>query len=145
MTLDFERGLTIAAQAHRGQVDKGGQPYILHPLRVALSLTDPDDRIIALLHDIVEDTAFTLADLQAEGLSETGAQVLALLTHAKAVPYMDYVHNIGTNAQATRIKLADLADNMNLGRLSNPTEKDKARHRRYLEASTYLRGIPGRV
>lgn len=109
--MTLEQAIQIAAKAHAGQVDQGGQPFILHPLRVMhRMLTTPGMRV-AVLHDIVEDTPVTLADLVAAGLPTEEVFALDALTHIKNEPYRMYIGRVRMNALATAVKLADIADN----------------------------------
>lgn len=139
----LERAIAIAVQAHSGAVDKGGHPYILHPLRVMLSVTTEEERIAAVLHDVVEDSDWTLEQLRREGFSEVVLQALDALTRRKDEEYMDFVRRAGANSVARRVKLADLADNMDVSRLPEPTEKDRARIEKYQEAVALLRKQTG--
>lgn len=102
----------------------------------------PDAKIAALLHDVVEDTEVTFDDLQAEGFSATVLSALRLLTHAKDVPYEDYVQRVAVNATATEVKLADLEDNMDLRRLGEVDDRAVTRLRRYLAAHKALSALP---
>ncbi len=138
----LERAIAIALEAHGGAVDKGGHPYILHPLRVMLSLDAQDDRIAAVLHDVLEDSDWTAEGLRHEGFSETVLQALGALTKKDGEDYLAFVRRAGSNAIARRVKLADLADNMNLDRLPQVTEKDRARLEKYRAAVALLRELP---
>lgn len=139
---DLERALQIAVRAHAGQKDKSGAAYIFHPIRVMMRCVSPDAKIAALLHDVVEDTEVTFDDLQAEGFSATVLSALRLLTHAKDVPYEDYVQRVAVNATATEVKLADLEDNMDLRRLGEVDDRAVTRLRRYLAAHKALSALP---
>lgn len=134
----LERAVAWAARAHEGQVDKAGAPYILHPLRVMMALEDPLDRIVAVLHDVVEDTDTSIDQLRTAGLDDRLAVSLALLTHKPGVPYLDYVRAIAADDRARRIKIADLSDNMNLDRLPEITPADEDRRSKYQQALTIL-------
>ena len=114
----LEKALQIASKAHEGQRDKGGRPYILHPIRVMMSLENEDEetQIVAVLHDVVEDTQVTGEDLKAEGFSEDVLLALLLLTRAQVQSYAAYVITIKTNKIATKVKLADLKDNSRIDR-----------------------------
>lgn len=118
-TEPIRKAANLSYQAHHGQVDKGGYPYILHPLHLAEQMDSEDAVIVALLHDVVEDTSITLDDLRAEGFSCQVIEALVLLTHDKAVPYMDYISKISANPLARQVKLADLRHN------SDPTRLDR--------------------
>ena len=130
----LNKAITIATRAHAGQVDKGGAPYILHPLRVMLSRGNELERICAVLHDTIEDSEITFDVLRKEGFSEEVIAVLDCLTKLKGEKYEAFIERILTNITACQVKLADLCDNMNLSRIENPTEKDEARVKKYQEA-----------
>lgn len=135
----LETAIAIAAKAHTGQVDRGGRPYILHPLRVALSLSDYEDQVVAVLHDVVEDTSITLDELRLfHSIDPVMLGTLDLLTHQKDVPYFDYIKDLRTDERAVRVKIADLEDNMNLDRLSTITAKDLQRNQKYHQAFDLL-------
>jgi len=108
----LEEAISIAALAHAGQKDKLGRPYILHPLRVMLSAYHPIEKIVAVLHDVVEDTQITLPYLLGRRFSDDVLNALALLTHDKATPYHEYIEAIRTSYLASTVKLLDIADNM---------------------------------
>jgi GTP diphosphokinase / guanosine-3',5'-bis(diphosphate) 3'-diphosphatase len=139
----LERAIEIAARAHAGQVDKGGYPYILHPLRVMLSVDTTHQRIAAVLHDVVEDTAITLADLSAEGFPSAVIDAIFALTKTAGEGRIAAAHRAAANPIARVVKLADVADNMNLARIPNPTEKDFARLKEYEQVrAILLQGVP---
>ena len=121
----LEKALILAAKAHTGQVDKGGAPYILHPIRVMLACEGEKEKIVALLHDTLEDTALTAADLRCAGFSEEIVQAVCCLTRGQKEDYMDYIARICENALAARVKYADLQDNLDIRRIPNPTENPK--------------------
>lgn len=129
----------MATAAHKGQVDKAGVDYIRHPITVAESLNTEDEQIVALLHDIVEDTEVTLADLRSEGFSETVLQAIYCLTHKENEPRDTYLRRVAQNPLAVKVKLADLAHNSDLNRLLSPTAKDFARAERYAKEATFLK------
>lgn len=137
-TLDL--AIEVAAKAHAGQEDKGGAPYILHPLRVMLAVK-PEDRIVAVLHDVVEDSqAYTLAFLGALGFSPTVIEALDALTRREGESYADFIKRCGENDVARRVKMADLNDNMQLCRIPKPTLADAKRVDKYARALATLRG-----
>ena len=109
-TVLTNKAMRIAYSAHHGQADYNGIPYIFHPIHLAEQMEDEISCCAALLHDVVEDTAVTMADLSREFPEEVMA-VLRLLTHEEDVPYFDYVRKIKANPIAVRIKLADIAHN----------------------------------
>jgi (p)ppGpp synthase/HD superfamily hydrolase len=137
----IEKALQIAARAHEGQKDKQGRPYILHPLRVMAAVEGDEAMIVAVLHDVIEDTAVTIDELRRAGFSETALAALLLVTHRKDEPYSDYVVRCRQNDIARRVKLADLEDNTRLSRaILRPQrlEGDLARLRRYLLSYKFL-------
>lgn len=121
--------LEIAYQAHHGQRDTGGTPYIFHPYHLAEQMDTELEVTAALLHDVVEDTPWTLEELKDAGIDPAVLSVLDLLTHPKAMPYMDYIHRLLPNPTARKIKLADLYHNSDLSRL-NPHDTQKAAYYR---------------
>lgn len=133
-----EKALSIAYAAHSGQTDKAGQPYILHPVIVAMSQSSDAAKCVALLHDVVEDTDITIEDLKADGFSQEVIEAVQLLTHDEGVNYFDYVMAIAENDLAKSVKLADLAHNSDLSRLPNVTENDIKRVEKYKKAIEYL-------
>lgn len=136
----LQRALEIAVVHHAGQTDKSGEPYALHSIRVSMKLDTEAAKITALLHDIVEDTSITLADLREEGFTPEIIEAVDLLTHRRLDPYEDYVAKIAANPIARAVKLADLEDNMDIRRLRAPlTEKDHARLEKYRSAWVALR------
>ncbi len=130
----LEKAVAIATKAHEGQVDKAGQPYITHPIRVMESCSTEEEKICAVLHDVIEDTDITLEDLRAEGFSEEILTALSLVTKKEGEDYDAFIERICVDPLAIRVKLADLKDNMNLDRLSHPTDKDRERVIKYQKA-----------
>lgn len=133
--------VALAAKIHRTQTDKAGRPYILHPLRVMLSLTDDAARMVAVLHDVVEDAPKNapglpgeLDDLRAQGFSEEVVCAVDALTKREAEDYEAFIERVAKNPLATRVKLADLEDNMNLTRFAELTNDDLQRLGRYHRA-----------
>lgn len=129
---------SIATRAHAGQVDKAGAPYIGHPERVASQVKGDAAKATAWLHDVVEDTPLTFADLKAEGVSGEVIEAVRLLTHDGGVPYLEYVRRIKRNHIARAVKLADLRHNSDLSRLPAVTDADLRRKRRYEQAIEIL-------
>jgi len=127
----LERAIEIAASAHARQVDKAGEPYILHPLRVMLRVTSSEERIAAVLHDVVEDTSVSLQSLISEGFSSDVILAIEALTKRPGESRMQAAERAAVNAIARKVKLADNAENMDLSRISNPTERDYARVEEY--------------
>lgn len=127
----LEHAISLAAQAHAGQVDKAGQPYILHPLRVMLRVNTEEERIAAVLHDVVEDTSITLEQLANEGFSQTVLAAVKALTKLPGESRMEAALRAAANQVSRTVKLADNAENMDLSRMTNPTDKDFARLKEY--------------
>lgn len=130
----LNKAIEIAAIAHKGQIDKAGAPYILHPLRVMLTRDNELEQICAVLHDVVEDSQITFEDLRKEGFSEIVLEILDCLTKREGESYDAFIGRILNNQTACRVKLADIDDNMNLSRIENPTEKDRERMKKYEKA-----------
>ena len=137
----IEKALQIAARAHEGQVDKQGLPYILHPLRVMDGVEGLDAKIVAVLHDVVEDTPVTFDDLEREGFSGEVLAAVRCVTHAEGETYADYVVRCQADPIARRVKLSDLADNTRLSRTivrPQALERDTARFAKYLLSHSFL-------
>ena len=136
----LEKAISIAAASHSGQLEKNGRPYILHPIRVMMSVVGAgaNAQIAAVLHDVVEDTTTTFADLHAAGFSAEILDAIRILTHDKANDYFAYVRAAAANAITCAVKRADLRDNMDLSRIPDPQEQDLARIRRYQDALSIL-------
>ena len=137
--LSLEDAISLAAEAHRRKKDKAKAPYILHPLRVMLRMETETDRIIAVLHDVVEDTSVTLWDLQIAGYSAEIVDAVKYLTKAKEEEYEDFIERIKGNTLAIKIKIADLEDNLNFERIKEPGEDDLKRYEKYRRALAVLR------
>lgn len=127
----LEKAIEIAASAHAGQTDKAGQPYILHPLRVMLAVEGLEERMAAVLHDTVEDTDMTLDDLRRAGFSEDVVLAVDALTKRDGETRIEAAHRAVVNPIARAVKLADVADNMDLSRIANAGGKDLARLEEY--------------
>ena len=134
----LERALTIATEAHTGATDKGGAPYILHPLRLMLQFPPGDAQLVALLHDVVEDSDWTLDALRNEGFSEEVISGVDGMTRRESESYEDFVLRCATNPLARQVKLADIEDNMDIRRLGELGQKDLERLRRYQRAHHLL-------
>lgn len=137
----LERAIMIAVQAHEGQRDKAGVPYILHPFRLMVQMSSEVAMIAAVLHDVVEDTDWTLARLRTEGFSEEVVRAVDALTRREGESYEEFVRRVGENPVARRVKLADLEDNMDVRRLSRLDEKDLERLKKYHQAWLKLSAI----
>ena len=131
---DLERAISIAVEAHRGQEDKAGQPYILHPLRVMLNCATELERIVAVLHDVIEDTPVSLDDLRREGFSEQVLDGVAAVTKAEHEEYLAFVRRASANPLGRAVKRADLEDNLDVSRLPSLTPQDHERLDRYRRA-----------
>ncbi|WP_394283370.1 HD domain-containing protein [Frisingicoccus sp.] len=136
-----KKALCIAYKAHEGQVDKTGIPYIFHPFHLAESMTDENSTIVALLHDVIEDTDWTIDDLEKEGFNEDILTALKLMTHNPAEPYMDYISRLSTCPVARQVKLADLYHNSDQTRVENPDEKMLKRWEKYDRAIQLLKSV----
>ena len=132
-----KRAMQIAFDAHMGQVDKAGVPYIFHPIHVAEQMETEEECIVALLHDVVEDTNITFEDLDKE-FSSVVIEALKLMTHDKSVPYFDYVKRIKNNPIARKVKLADLNHNSDETRICNLSSEDIERIKKYHSAIMIL-------
>jgi (p)ppGpp synthase/HD superfamily hydrolase len=135
----LEHAIAIAARAHAGKVDKAGAPYIIHPLRVMLKMETSEERIVAVLHDVVEDSDTTLEDLRNEGNSDVVVHAVDAVTMRTGESYDDFVQRAALNPIGRRVKLADLEDNSDLSRIAHPTEKDYARLAKYERAIQSIR------
>lgn len=124
---------------HAGAVDKAGQPYILHPLRVMARLSTETERVVAILHDVVEDSEVTLDDLRAEGFSAEVVNAIDHVTRREGEPYEAFIERIAPHPLARRVKLADLEDNMDMTRLVVFDERGAERMQRYLRSWQRLR------
>jgi hypothetical protein len=144
-TASLGRAITLAMEKHAGQKDKAGAPYILHPLRVMFAVDGEYERMAAVLHDVVEDCGVTLDELRERGFPEPVVEAIEALTKRPdehgADSYFDFVERAGQNGIARTVKLADVADNMDLSRIESPTEKDRARVDRYRKAKKLLEVI----
>ena len=132
--LYLDRAIELAKQHHEGQTDKAGKPYIEHPLRVMNQVESEEEKIVAVLHDIVEDTDISLDDLRNEGFSEEVVSAVECLTKQDGENYDSYIERISFNPLAVKIKLADLEDNSDLTRLPEVTDKDLERIEKYDKA-----------
>ena len=138
--MTLERAIAIAAEAHAGQKDRAGAPYILHPIRLMIQMDSEDAMMAAVLHDVVENSAWTLDDLRKEGFSNEVLNAVDSLTHRdkEGEDYWDYIQRAKSDPIAIKVKLADLEDNLNPDRLNEITEKDEKRFDRYRKAQEML-------
>ena len=130
--------LAIARKAHAGQVDKAGVDYIQHPLYVASQIKTEQEKAVALLHDVLEDSDITAADLLAYGLSNEVVTAVQTLTKKKGQSYQDYLEKVKSNNLARVVKLADLKHNSDLSRLKTVSNTDYERVKKYKNAIRYL-------
>ncbi len=139
MMSEYDAALHIAEQAHNGQTDKSGRPYIEHPLRVSAKFTQPTYKCIALLHDVLEDSDYTPDDLRVAGISDQVVEAVEALTHLKHEPRDDYYERIKKNPLALAVKLADIEDNTHPGRLALLDQETRTRlEKKYAEAKRKL-------
>lgn len=137
----IERAIAIAAEAHEGQIDKAGAPYVFHPLRLMMRMATIEERIVAVLHDVVEDSAITFEDLEKEGFSTAVLEALESVTRRPSENYDKFVLRAATNPIGRRVKLIDLEDNCDLSRISAPTERDFSRIEKYRRAIATINAL----
>lgn len=132
---DFETflamAIAIAKKAHAGQLDKAGKPYISHPLTVMAQMDTLESKIVAVLHDAIEDSDLKIEDLINQGFPEFITDAIAAITKRNSEPYEDYIVRVKSNAIACKVKIADVTHNMDISRIANPTEKDFQRLEKY--------------
>lgn len=134
----LEKAIHIAVSAHQGMLDKAGAPYILHPLRVMLQMDTPEEMTAAVLHDVVEDSDITIAQLREEGFSENVIEAVDGVTRRHKESYENFIRRAAQNPLSHKIKRADLKDNLDLSRLSKITDKDAKRIQKYHQALSLL-------
>ena len=134
----FQIALELAVEKHKNQTDKAGNPYILHPLHVMENVNSKEGKIVAILHDIIEDTDITEDYLFKIGLSKRIVDAVVALTRSEDIDYQEYIKTLSSNPLAKEVKLADLEHNMDLKRLPTLEEKDLERNRKYQIAYHYL-------
>ena len=133
-----KKALKLCFEAHKEQLDKSGLPYVFHPFHLAEQMKSEETTVVALLHDVAEDTQYTLEDLANMGFGKAVIDALTLLTHDDDTDYMDYVRAIKENPVARAVKLADLTHNSDLSRLETIDEKAILRREKYLKAMALL-------
>ena len=133
-----KKALKLCFEAHKAQVDKSGMPYVFHPFHLAEQMKTEETIVVALLHDLVEDTDYTIEDLRKMGFEKKITDAIALMTHADDVDYMDYVRTIKQNPIAKEVKLADLRHNSDLSRLDTIDENALQRREKYQRAIELL-------
>jgi (p)ppGpp synthase/HD superfamily hydrolase len=136
----LEKAVSIAVEAHRGQRDRTGATYILHPMRVMAGVDTDVEKMVAILHDVVEDTDWTFEKLAQEGFPTEVIEALNCVTKREGEEYDDFVKRSASNKIARKVKVADLEHNMDVRRLSNVTEKDVERLKKYVRAWRFLKG-----
>lgn len=134
----LERSIIISAIYHAGQLDKGGTQYIFHPLSVALELKNEKEQVVAILHDVVEDTEITFEDLEVLGFTEEIIEAVRSITKRKKEDYFVYVRRAKLNDIGLKVKREDLLKNMDISRIPNPTERDMIRLEMYKKALNLL-------
>lgn len=134
----IEKAIALAAKKHAGQLDKGEQPYILHPLRLMFRMKTTQQQIVAILHDILEDTDTTVVDLISLGFSQEIIDAVVALTKHKGESRIEAAYRAVKSPIARMVKLADIADNMDLSRIKHPTAKDLLRLEEYRQVRQIL-------
>ncbi len=132
------KAITVAYNAHQGQLDRAGLPYILHPLHVAEQMKDEDTCVVALLHDVIEDTDLTLENLREYGFTEAQIEGVRVMTREEDEDYFEYIRSVKTNPLALAVKLEDLKHNLDVTRIIEMTDKDLQRIEKYKKAMEIL-------
>lgn len=140
----LSKAKNLATAAHAGQRDKGGQPYILHPIAVAGRMDTELEKVVALLHDVVEDTSITLHDLELAGFGEDVLAAIDAITKRPGEPYDSYIERVKQNRTACRVKIQDLRHNIDLSRITDPKPAGYARLEKYRNTLTILEEIINR-
>ncbi|WP_455921447.1 GTP pyrophosphokinase [Pseudomonas putida] len=138
----LDTAIALASRAHAGQTDKAGHPYILHPLRLMLRFDDLDAQVVAVLHDVIEDSEHALEDLQALGFGPQVISAIDCLTKRPREDYQTFIARVAGHPLATRVKIEDIRDNLDVSRLQTLTDNDLERVRKYHQALAYLTGLP---
>ena len=140
--MNLERAIEIAQEAHKGVKDRGGHDYINHPIRVMHAMSNDQEKIVAILHDVVEDSDWTFDRLKEEGFEDSVIQSLRCVTkYSEEEDYQEFIKRAATNKIATKVKMADIEDNLDLSRLGTLTEKDLTRIEKYKKALKYLKAL----
>lgn len=137
----LEKALQIATEAHKGQKDKAGNDYISHPIRVSQHCINQKAKIVALLHDTLEDTSLTIKDLQNQGFDNEITEGVLSVTRLENESYANFIERVSRNTLGKEVKISDLEDNMDIRRLSQFTERDTKRCEKYLHAWRFLKGL----
>lgn len=138
-TENTKKALKLMYETHKEQKDKSGLPYVFHPFIVASQMDDENSTVVALLHDVVEDSDVTIKEISDMGFSKDVIDALSLLTHSKEEDYYQYIKKIALNSIAKKVKIADLTHNSDITRLNNVTEKDLERLEKYKKSLDYLK------
>ena len=133
------KAFRVAAKAHKGQKDKAGKPYILHPVIVALRTRGKKQKTVALLHDVIEDTKITIDHLKQSGFDDEVIKAVEAITKRKSENYHDYLCRVKENEISRAVKISDLLHNSNLKRLKTITQSDLDRVKKYKEALAFLK------
>ena len=128
---ELDNAIMLAVTAHACQIDKSGVPFIWHPIRVAQKLS-AGDHVVALLHDVVEDSEFTFENLLSLGISCEAVDVIKILTHEDSLSYDDYIERVAKNQQAVRVKVADLLDSLSERRRYKEDDQTREKHKKAL-------------
>jgi (p)ppGpp synthase/HD superfamily hydrolase len=136
---DLTTAIKIACDAHANQTDKAGEPYILHPLRLMERFRDKSTMIVAVLHDVIEDSQHDLDFLQAQGFDKSILEAVDAITKRKNEAYKDFIERLSFNDMAVKVKIEDLKDNLDLTRLKNIVDKDLERIDKYHKALVFLK------
>ncbi len=137
----IEKAFQFALKAHSGQLDRYGKLYIFHPLRVMLKMETDDEKIVALLHDVIEDTNYTYKNMRDNGYHAEIIDAVACISRKNDEDYFEYIKRVMNNPIAVKVKLADLEDNMDIRRIEVVTGKDIERLNKYLKAYRMIMGI----
>ncbi len=137
----IDKAISLASEAHFGQIDKAGQPYILHPLRLMFNFSLESEMIVAILHDVIEDSHFTLNDLKQQGFADEIINAVECLSKKQGENYEDFITRLSSNKLAKKIKIVDIKDNMNLSRLDQVNESDLFRVKKYHKALKLLLSV----
>lgn len=138
--MNLERAIQIAVEAHAGVTDKGGNPYVLHPLRMMMAVETGDEKIVAVLHDVVEDTEWTFECLEKEGFSSSVMDGLRAITKiTEDEDYSEFIERARSNRIARIVKIADINDNLDVRRIGELKQKDLERLNKYKKALEVLK------
>ena len=140
----LEKSIHLAVNAHLGQVDKAGMPYIFHPMRVMQNCVGLEEKIVAILHDILEDTNTTIQQLEESGLPANIIEAIVTITKIDSESYHEFIKRVSNNKLATSVKKQDLLDNMDLTRLECIDDVAQVRYTKYEEAFTFLSAVESR-